>query len=171
MPRHVRRWRVARHGLRRDGPLVRAPGVHLRTRRGVIRGHDVAAESRVRPLRAPLRSPPPDARDGAREARAARRGLPQPAAAGAVPAGGRRVRPARVRRDPTVPRRATRGPGPLVPPRTRARARVDAAVDWYHSNVRRGAAGTLWAALVARNVGLPLDPAAARTRSASSVSP
>lgn len=53
-------------------------------------------------------------------------------------------------------------PDHWYPREPRARARVDAAVDWYHSNVRRGAAGTLWAALVARNVGLPLDPAAAR---------
>ena len=48
------------------------------------------------------------------------------------------------------------------PTELRARARVNAALDWYHGTVRRGAAGVIWNALIARNMGLPLSRETAR---------
>jgi len=48
------------------------------------------------------------------------------------------------------------------PTELRARARVNAALDWYHGTVRRGAAGVTWNALIAKNMGLPLSRETAR---------
>ena len=53
-------------------------------------------------------------------------------------------------------------PDHWYPSEPRARARVDAALDWQHFTIRRGAAGVTWNALVARNMGMNTSPETAR---------
>ena len=48
------------------------------------------------------------------------------------------------------------------PRELRARARVNAALDWQHFSLRRGAAGVTWFSLIARNMGMKTDPGMAR---------
>jgi len=48
------------------------------------------------------------------------------------------------------------------PRELRARARVNAALDWHHFSLRRGAAGVTWFSLIARNMGMKTDPGMAR---------
>ena len=45
----------------------------------------------------------------------------------------------------------------------RSRARVNAALDWYHGTIRKGAAGVTWHALVAKNMGGALSRETARS--------
>lgn len=54
-------------------------------------------------------------------------------------------------------------PDHWYPAELRARARVNAALDWYHGTVRRGAAGVMWNALIAKNVGMQLSRETAKS--------
>eukprot|EP00245_Coleochaete_scutata_P007178 TRINITY_DN22288_c0_g1_i1.p1 TRINITY_DN22288_c0_g1~~TRINITY_DN22288_c0_g1_i1.p1 ORF type:complete len:255 (+),score=24.43 TRINITY_DN22288_c0_g1_i1:70-834(+) len=53
-------------------------------------------------------------------------------------------------------------PDHWYPSDSHQRARVDSILDWHHSNLRKGSAGTVFAEVIGPRFGRPVDPAVSR---------